>query len=113
MIVAITYYTATLGAATFCGDTFSPDLIGVAWDFAENGGRCGDIIKVVTYDGEMRLYPAVDSGWFGRNCVIQFDGSCPRIGVDVPQHLAWFDGLSTLGAVRNLSEEQRAEEARQ
>ena len=109
IVVAITMYTATIGVdPLYCGRYYGD--VGVAWDFAENGGRCGDTIEIRTLDGEIYRFPALDSGAFGRHCVRQLDGSCPRIAVDVPHHLAWFDGLSTLAHVENISERARLEE---
>ena len=96
MIVSITMYTGTIGAPLFCGGTYDPAQSWVAWDFAVNGGQCDDIIRITTLDGTVYEEPARDSGKFGHHCVRQLDGTCPRIAVDVPQHLAWFPGLSTL-----------------
>jgi hypothetical protein len=107
-VLAITYYTATIAVdPLFCGGVYGD--IGVAWDFAVNGGQCGDIIRIVAA-GRTVDAPALDSGRFGLHCVRQLDGTCPRIAVDVPHHMAWWRGTSTTGRVWNLSERARREE---
>jgi len=106
-LVAVTYYTYTVGAPLYCGGVVDYSREWVAWDFAANGGQCGDTISITTADGVTRRYLALDSGRFGRYCVRQRDGSCPPIKVDVPAHVAWFPGLSTLAVVVNLSQRAR------
>ena len=108
-LVAVTYYTATLTAPLYCGGVVDYAADWVAFDFAVNGGKCRDIISI-TAGGVTREYPALDSGRFGRHCVMQLDGTCPRIAVDVQHHVAWFEGMSTVGSVVNLSERARYEE---
>lgn len=110
MIVAVTMYTGTISAPLYCGGTYNPAQSWVAYDFAVNGGQCGDIIRITTLDGTVYEYPARDSGKFGHHCVMQQDGTCPRIALDVPGHIKWFPGLSTLTRVVNLSERARNEE---
>ncbi len=108
-LVALTYYTATLNVdVTFCGLPYGTP--GIAWPFDVAGGQCGDIIRIEA-DGQVFHWPAIDSGAFGRHCVRQLDGSCPRIGADIPEFLWWkHPRLSTLGTVVNLSERARHEE---
>ena len=108
-LVAVTMYLALDAAPLYCGGVVDYAADWVAWDFAVNGGQCGDIFSIEV-DGVTREYPALDSGRFGRHCVMQLDGTCPRIAVDVPHHVAWFDGMSTVGKVVNLSERARYEE---
>jgi len=97
-IWAITVYAGQyVGQPLFCGgiytDTTGPwfalpiETHGTDW-------QCGDL-WCVWADGEEHCAPARDSGPFGNYCVVQPDGTCPRIAVDVPQPWAWFGGLST------------------
>jgi len=102
-LVAVTYYTATLGAPLFCGGYYGE--IGVAVpEFSP--WQCGDPI-MIDADGKQFVYPVADRGRFDNNCVMQLNGTCLPIAVDVPEHLKWFDGMSTVGRVWNLSERAR------
>ena len=111
LALVITIYTAPVGAPLFCdtgvGLTYDPADTWIAWDFAVHGGKCGDLIEVV-HDGKRHVFPALDSGRFGRHCVETPDGCLP-IMADLPQHLAWFDGLSVaVDSVRNWTRWARA-----
>ena len=104
--VALTIYTGPIAAPLYCdtghGLTYTTTATWIAWDFAVHGGQCGDIIEVIA-DGQRRTFPALDSGRFGRHCVQTVDGCLP-IMADLPQHLAWFPGLSVaVDSVRNVS----------
>ena len=57
--------------------------------------------------GIRRRFKALDSGRFGHHCVIIGD-ECPPIVVDIPEHLAWFPGISLqVERVRNWSAWER------
>jgi len=97
-VLAITWYAGEyVGQPLFCGgiytDTTGPwfalpiSTHGIDW-------QCGDLWCVYA-DGAEHCAPARDAGPFGKHCVIQPDGSCPPIAVDVPQPWVWFPGLST------------------
>ncbi len=110
-LLAITIYIAPTGAPLFCdrgqGLVYDPDASWIAWDFATYGGRCGDMIEVV-HQGVSRRFRALDSGRFGAFCVRTPEGCLP-IMADLPQHLAWFGGLSVpVQSARNVSAERRA-----
>jgi hypothetical protein len=104
MTVALVWY-ALPTAVLFCGEVADLTQTWVVWDFAVNGGECGDPI-MIEVDGIRYIYPARDSGQFGHHCVMQLDGSCPPIAVDIPEHV-WaglgFGGLSVLGKAFNLT----------
>jgi hypothetical protein len=71
-----------------------------------HGGQCGDTIEII-HDGIRRTFEAHDSGRFARHCV-RIGDKCPRIGGDLPAHLAWFKGISLqVERVRNWSAQER------
>jgi hypothetical protein len=82
----------------------------LSW-YEENKVSCADKIGVLA-DGKVRVFYALDAGPFGRHCVMQPDGACLPIAVDVPAPHAWFDGLSATGRVWNVTELQREWERR-
>ena len=72
---------------------------GITW-------QCGD--RIAVNDGDVtRYFTALDAGPFGAHCVLQPGGDCLPIAADVPEPWAWFDGLSTVGRVWNVSKLQR------
>ena len=107
-VLAITMYvphTNLLYCGEFVSDQTEPWFAlpvsehGITWE-------CGDRI-CVDADGARHCGWAKDAGPFGRFCVLQLDGTCPRIAVDVPEAWAWFEGLSTTGQVWNVSAVRR------
>ena len=66
--------------------------------------RCGDDV-IIWDDGIMREFKALDS-WVNGTCVEEDDG-CVPIGADVPEHLTWWEGLSTRAIVVNRDEAKR------
>ena len=73
--------------------------------------RCGDLVVVWFSDvNELLVAPALDTGAFGDNCVVEGDG-CVPIAVDVPRHL-WpaelGDTLSARVQVMNVTAQCRA-----
>lgn len=111
--VAVTMYIPHTDVL-FCGGLVSQQTgpwvampyrdLGVTWE-------CGDDIGIWA-DGELHVYPAKDTGPFGRFCVRQLDGSCPSIAADVPEPWAWFGGTSTLGRVFNMERKREEFERR-
>ena len=112
VLTVATVYTGTIGAPLYCDTTnteysFHPDQPAfLAWPFDVAGGECGDTI-LVTVNGKKHWYKALDSGHFGKHCVVQPDGTCARIAVDIPMFFAPFEGLSHVAKVVNVSEEWR------
>ena len=54
------------------------------------------------------LARADDTGPFGKHCVVQVDGSCVPIGVDIPQHLWPIEGArSARVRIWNVTAEAR------
>ena len=86
-IVIATWYVAAAGAPLFCGGTYNPSE---TWVALPQGGdwECGQLVALHFLDGSVLVARVRDTGPFGAYCVIQPDGSCIRIGVDVPRH-AW------------------------
>ena len=111
-VIVATVYTATIGAPLYCDTynteySFHPDQAPfLAWPFDVAGGQCGDDI-LVTINDKKYWYKALDSGLFGKHRVIQSDGYCAPIAVDIPEFFAPFDGLSHVARVVNVSEEWR------
>lgn len=110
--LAITMYLLH-SSVLFCGVTVTETTgIWFALPVSEHGitWECGDRI-CIDAGGERHCGDALDGGPFGSYCVRQLDGTCPRIAADVPQPHAWFEGLSTVGKVWNVTELQREWEA--
>lgn len=107
--VYITMYLIAnhLGDPLYCdrgeGLTFNLDHSWVALP-PYDSWECGDTV-VIWSNGVMRTFPAYDS-WVHGSC-IETDEGCIKIGADVPEHLAWWEGLSTRAIVINKSEAKR------
>ena len=81
-----TWYIAAAGADLFCGGTYDTSETWVALPY---GGEweCGDLIAVWFVEERVLLLAEVrDTGPFGKHCVLQENGLCVSIGVDVPKH---------------------------
>lgn len=91
-VMVATWYVAVVGSALFCGGTYDPAEVWIALPFGEYGQtwQCGDLV-VLWFPGETAAEGILltvrvrDTGPFGANCVMQVDGSCIRIGVDIPR----------------------------
>jgi hypothetical protein len=111
-LVVATVYSSTVGAPLYCDTantdySFRPDQSPfLAWPFDVAGGECGDTILVIVNEKKY-WYKALDSGGFGKHCVVQPDGACARIAVDIPTFFAPFKELSHKVRVVNVSEEWR------
>lgn len=76
--------------------------------------QCWDLLLVREYlpDGTTRsvMAYALDAGPFGDHCVVQADGTCPSIVVDMPAGTTLWSGMSSEGPVEviNLSAVRRA-----
>jgi hypothetical protein len=70
--------------------------------------QCGDLMYLRFSDGDTLQARALDAGPFASYCVMQPDGSCPNIGMDVPAHLWKAKGISGWVEVINLSALRRA-----
>lgn len=106
-IFAITWYAGQyVGEPLYCGGYY--DATQPPWAAAplDRGWECGDVAHV-RIDGVLYEYEILDFGPFGDNCVMQLDGTCPPIGLDIPRMHAPFDGLSTVGQVWNQSARER------
>lgn len=110
--VYITMYLIAnhLGDPLYCdrggGLTFNLDHSWVALPPQGFGEEwfCGDEI-VIWSQGKQRIYPVLDS-WVHGTCIREGD-ECIKIGADVPEHLAWWKGLSTRAIVANKSQVKR------
>ena len=98
-LVATMY--ASQGQGTFCGVIYGD---GIALPVETHGTewQCGDLIAVWTKgrDGQEHfiLARAVDAGPFGNHCVMQPNGFCASIVIDVPENL-WQHGSDTSARV--------------
>ena len=112
MTFAVTMYVLH-SSVLFCDVVVTTDTPPwVAMPYEQHGitWQCGD--RIAIRDGNVvRYFTALDAGPFGRHCVIQPGGACYPIAADVPQPHAWFEGLSTVGKVWNVTELQREWEA--
>ncbi len=110
MIVFVTIYLTLIhqGDPLFCdpGEGYTFDSSTIPWVALppDTDWECGDSI-VIWDDGIMREFTALDS-WVNGSCVIE-GNECIKIGADVPEHLAWWTGLSTQAVVINKSEAKR------
>ncbi len=103
----VTWYAiaAFAGGPLYCGGTF--DVAAEPWIAMPSGGnwQCGDQI-VIWSGGQVYHLRARDCGPFDRYCVIEGDRCLPIVG-DLPDHLAWWPGLSTRAVVINGSQAKR------
>jgi len=74
---------------------------GIRWE-------CGDVMLLFYEGGEISRLRALDTGPFGKHCVMQLDGTCPAIVADVPNyHFPFYPDLSRLVTMVNLSHLER------
>ena len=111
--VFITVYLSVnhLGNPLFCdrgqGLTYNIDTVNwVALPPAGYGEKwfCGDEVAIWS-QGRMQTFLAYDS-WVHGSCIIEGD-ECIKIGADIPEHLRWWEGLSTRALIVNKSEAKR------
>jgi len=90
-----------------CGGTYNTGHMWIAVDIdALEMWECGDEV-VIWSGGVQRTFLICDSGRLARHCVMWPDGECYSIGADIPEHVAWFPGLSTRATVVNKSAAKR------
>ena len=116
LIVATLYAGPYVGQETFCGCTYG-DGIALPIETYGTEWECFDWIAAWTTgrDGQEYLTFAqvVDTGPFGNHCVMQPDGFCASIAVDIPENL-WYHGediSATLTFYMNISAKGRKEGA--
>lgn len=96
-------YAGPVGAPLYCSTpqtpyTFSTDT--QPWialplrDYQSGAVECGDLYYLKFENGRTLMARALDAGPLSLYCVEQPDGSCARIGMDVPAHLWPLDGIS-------------------
>jgi len=94
-----------------CGGIYDTSHEWVAVDIDHTDWRCGDLATICAA-GVCKTLPVRDSGPLSRYCGEDGD-VCRPILVDVPEHVAWFPGLSARAVVVNRSlAEQRLERER-
>jgi hypothetical protein len=84
-----------------CGGVYDTTRAWVAADVDNGPYRCGELLAICAA-GECRVLEVRDSGPLSRFCVMDGD-ECRPILVDVPQHVAWWDGLSARATVTSAS----------
>jgi hypothetical protein len=98
-LVIATLYLGPIGSPLYCSTPTNPLVYApqtTPWvalpveDYVSGKVECGDPVYVRFHlsDGTTRslMARAYDAGPFSRFCVVQPDGSCPHIGVDVPSY---------------------------
>lgn len=94
LIVATLYAGPYIGQETFCGGTYG-DGVALPRETWGEDWQCFDWIVAWTTgsDGQeyMTFAQVVDAGPFGNNCVMQPNGSCASIALDIPNNL-WYHG---------------------
>lgn len=89
-----------------CGGTYNTSHVWIAVDIdALPYWECGDEV-VIWSNGIPRTFRVRDSGPLARYCVM-WGEECLQIGADIPEHVAWFDGLSTRAIIVNKSAAKR------
>lgn len=111
IVTIATLYVGPIGADLYCSTptnplTFSPS--NPPWvalpveQFIDGSIACGDLyyLRITLLDGTTRslMARALDAGTFARFCVVQPDGSCPSIGVDIPAYWWPVDVVYTTSA---------------
>jgi hypothetical protein len=116
LLVALTiatWYTGPAGAPLFCGgvyaDTTAPWVALPVETWGEEW-QCGDLIYISFGQGDALMVRAMDAGPFGNRCVLQVDGTCAPIVVDVPRHLwprsmeGWSAGVQVVNVTAQVRE---------
>jgi hypothetical protein len=113
--VATWYAGQYVNQPLFCGGTYTETTAPwVALPFQEYGKAwtCGEPVYLEGVDAVGNAWHlaarVMDTGPFGDYCVTQRDGSCPPIVVDVPWHLAPWEGMSSRVTVRMIGREAAA-----
>jgi len=73
--------------ALYCGgysDTVGVPFVALPVSQYDHAWQCGDLVYLRLESGDTLMARAMDAGPFGDNCVVQRDGSCAPIAVDVP-----------------------------
>ena len=118
-LVLATVYTAALHSGQplywstpqtpICYDITTPPWIALPAEHYRDGiAQPGDLFYIRFPDGSTLMARALDAGPFASYCVEQPDGSCPDIGMDIPDHLWPVGGLSAWVEVYNVSAAARA-----
>jgi len=84
-----------------CNGVYDTSHAWVAADVDAGPYRCGEWLAICAA-GECRVLPVRDSGPLSRYCVMD-GGECRPILVDVPEHVAWWNGLSARATVTSAS----------
>ena len=107
LVIATLYAGPFVGQPLYCSTPenplyYSPDT--TPWaafpveDYQSGKIHCGDpyVIRFTLPEGRYRYVTvrALDAGPFSRYCVLQPDGSCPHIAVDVPAYWWPVEGIS-------------------
>ena len=109
LLVATWYAGAYVGQPLYCGGIYDESTEPwVALPIQDETWECGDLIFLRFENGDTLMARALDAGPFGDNCVMQVDGSCAPIAVDVPHHLWPADGLSASVCMTNITARLRA-----
>lgn len=103
----ITWYSCSEYAGDLrCGGVCDASHVWAAADIDALGWQCGDAL--VIWSGGVRYdLPVRDSGPLSRYAVDWPGVGLLPIVADIPEHAAWWDGLSTRGIVANASEARR------
>jgi hypothetical protein len=110
LVVATWYQGPYVNQPLYCGGTYAEST--APWVALPYGGEweCGDLVYISFGQGDALLARAMDTGPFGKHCVLQVDGSCAPIVVDIPRHL-WpkelWDQLSAPVMVTNITAQAR------
>jgi hypothetical protein len=111
-ITLATMYAGSPGAALYCSTPTEPLIFSAETTpflalpvehYLDGSVQCGDLMYLRFPNGSTLLARALDAGPFASYCVMQPDGSCPNIGMDVPAHLWSVEGISGWVEAVNLS----------
>ena len=101
-------YCSTPQAPLYYNAETSPWIALPVEHYQDGSAQCGDLFYIRFPNGSTLMARAYDAGPFASYCVRQAGGSCPSIGVDVPEHLWPVDGLSAWVELYNVSAASRA-----
>jgi len=116
-LVLATVYAGRIGQPLYCSTPDAPRYYDTAYSpwlalpiehYQDGRVQCGDLLYLRFPDGSTLMARAYDAGPFASYCVRQADGSCPSIGLDVPEHLWPVEDLSAFVEMYNISAAHRA-----
>jgi len=120
LAIIATLYLGPVGAPLYCSTpdnpiAYSPETTPFVAlpvrDYDAGSVQCGDLVYLRFSNGSTLMARALDAGPFSRFCVVQSDGSCPSIGVDVPSYFWPVNGISDQVELYNISAYARASRA--